>query len=257
MNIPYNHHEVTYGTKRVFATECQHGSKLLLPSRLPPQRGRLSKGFSLLETGNGSSCSTIGSGRHRHPVVRARRNRKQKVLRTHHDKNEPILWELDREAFKTAKLKQAHLGLVKTGSFALRTTTKSIKEGLKVIPLNPEDLKVLVKENQTEDLSMLAKQKDSRSELASMWFKAACVAKPDEATKSQVAVTVVQLEEEAVPQDVLEQLQAALLDIRSVQPEAGARLTALLSPLLPAVTAEEQADEETVETVANPLTKRS
>ena len=104
---------------------------------------------------------------------------------------------------------------------------------------------------------MLAKQKDSRSELASMWFKATCMAKPDEATKSQVAVTVVQLEEEAVPQDVLEQLQAALLDIRLVQPKAGTRLTALLSPLLPVATAEEKSDKGEVETAANPLTKRS
>ena len=128
---------------------------------------------------------------------------------------------------------------------------------MRVIPLNPEDLKVLFKENQTEDLGMLAKQKDSRSELASMWFKAACVAKPDEATKSQVAVTVVQLEEEAVPQDVLEQLQTALLDIHLVQPEAGARLTALLSPLLPAATAEEKSDKGEAETVARPSTKWS
>ena len=172
-------------------------------------------------------------------------------------KNKPILWELDQEVFSTTKLKQAHLGQVKTDSFATQTTTKPIKEGMKVIPLDPEDLKVLVKENQTEDLSRLAKRKDNRLELASMWLKAPCVAKTDEATKSQVAVTVVQLEEEAVPQDVLEQLQTALLDIRLVQPEAGARLTALLSPLLPAVTAEEKADEEVAETVANPLTKRS
>ena len=81
--------------------------------------------------------------------------------------------------------------------------------------------------------------------------------KTDEPTKSQVAVAVVQLEEEAVPQDVLEQLQTALLDICLVQPEAGARLSALLSPLLPAATAEEKLDKGEAEMVANPLTKRS
>ena len=69
----------------------------------------------------------------------------------------PNLWELDREAFNTTKLRQAHLGQVKVGSFATKVTTKPIKEGLKVIPLDPKDLKVLVKENQTEDLSMLAR----------------------------------------------------------------------------------------------------
>ena len=128
---------------------------------------------------------------------------------------------------------------------------------MKVIPLDPEDLKVLVKENQTGDLSMLAKQKDNKSELVSKWFKVACVAKTDKSTKSQVAITVVQLEEDAVPQDVLEQLQAALLDIHLVQPKAGARLTALLSPLLPVATAEEKSNKEETETAANPSIKQS
>ena len=188
-------------------------------------------------------------------VLGATENKKHYALTM--TKNEPIVWELDQEAFNTGELKQAHLGSVKTGNFASRTTAKVIKEGMKVIPLDPEDLKMLVKENQTEDLGLLAKRKDGKSELVSMWLKAACVAKPGEATKSQVAVTAVQLEEEAVPQDVLEQLQTALLDIHAAQPKAGARLTALLSPLLPAATAEEKEDEEAVELVVNPLTKRS
>lgn len=172
-------------------------------------------------------------------------------------KTKPILWELDQEAFNTTELREAHLGQVKAGSFATKVTTKPIKEVLKVIPLDLKDLKVLVKENQTKDLSIFARQKDSRLELVSKWLKAACVAKTDEPTKSQVAVTMVQLEEDAIPQDVLEQLQAALLDIRLVQPKAGARLTALMSPLLPVVTAEEKSNKEAVETAVNPLTKRS
>ena len=77
-------------------------------------------------------------------VLGATENKKYYTLTM--TKNEPILWELDREAFNTVELKQAHLGSVKTGSFASRTTTKPIKEGMRVIPLNPEDLKVLVKE---------------------------------------------------------------------------------------------------------------
>ena len=132
-------------------------------------------------------------------VLGATENKKHYALTM--TKSEPTVWELDQEAFNTVELKQAHLGSVTTGNFASRTTTKPIKEGMKVIPLDPEDLKMLVKENQTEDIGLLAKQKDGRSAMASMWLKAACVAKPGEATKSQVAVTAVQLEEEAVQQD--------------------------------------------------------
>lgn len=99
---------------------------------------------------------------------------------------------------------------------------------MNVIPLDPNNLKLLVKEVQTKDVSMLARQKDNKSELLGKWFKAACVANPNEPTKSQVAVPVVQLEEDTVPQDVLDQLQAALPNIHTEQLVAEARLTVLL-----------------------------
>ena len=83
------------------------------------------------------------------------------------------------------------------------------------------------------DPAELLKSKERKTKLLNKWLRAACVAgKGVESTASQLAIPVQELEEQQVPQVVLEQLQEALLDAKTTHRETGEALEALLQPLL-------------------------
>ena len=60
---------------------------------------------------------------------------------------QPTVWEIKADALKHLELDRANLRSVKTGELTQETVRDPVKEGKRVIPLGPSDLKFLFKDD--------------------------------------------------------------------------------------------------------------